>query len=62
MTTPIVCGEEATSLSEVVQYEDVGWGVYMWVVADVSAPVASRDEAFAIARAWFPNLIDDEAE
>ena len=62
MDKPIICGKPATKLSEIVIWEDVGYNVWMYVVADTSAHIHEREDAFALARNWFPDLEDDEEE
>ena len=36
------------------------FGVTAWVVNGESGYLASREKAFALARQWFPQLLDDE--
>ena len=55
----IVCGKAATHLSETVDMVYIG-GQYQWGVAQVNGYFSCREEAFGLAREWFPDLVDDE--
>ena len=57
---PIIAGKPATRLSEVVDCVDDGWGFHTWIVAEVSGHFSEREDAYKLAREWFPDLIDDE--
>lgn len=57
---PIICGKPARYLSDIVEDRDIGYGVYMWIVADTSGYLSTREDAFELARSWFPELEDDE--
>jgi hypothetical protein len=59
----MMLGQKPTKLSDVVEYSrQQGFDPACWHIDDTSAPLYSREDAFALAREWHPELIDDEQD
>ena len=59
---PFVHSGYAKKLSDLISYDDTGYGVYRWMVFDKDNWFTERADAFEDVRGRFPMLEDDELE